>query len=39
MQATGSQPASVRNSTQSSASNASAIEDERALDRNREREN
>lgn len=39
MQATGSQPTSVRNSTQSSASNASAIEDERALDRDREREN
>lgn len=44
MQATGSQPASVGNTTQSSASNASvasakAIEDERALDRNREREN
>lgn len=44
MQATGAQPASVGNTTQSSASNASvasakAIEDERALDRDREREN
>ncbi len=44
MQATGSQTASAGNTTQSSASNASvasakAIEDERALDRDREREN